>query len=415
MPLIRGPLGVVLLLALAASPLARAQNTQPVWYPPLSLYGHPVAQPYFDFPNWARYSHCRPAPLAWGYDPFPDYGSHDCVGHDVPTINCPGDFVAHRPRIWYASADLSPLQRAYPDTAFVRQFVPLSPGVNLNADADFTDPGEVPPTPPFFTDPIFGTGNLEPAFDAGGKFTVGAHVLDCFRIEGTYTGSYFWQTSAAINDPDGNLATVFSGFDLPPDGVTFAGATDVTLFGETRLHSAEVNVRYWVDMPPGPFDVSILVGGRFMQIDDAFRLVVTNGTTDDIQAEAENTLWGVQVGIAGDWLVHPRFWINTDLKIGIYDNQSSLNYVASGAAPIVGEGNNTAFVGDIAIVGHWQMTPWLAFNLGYQFLIVDGIANGFDNVEVPPFNAGLDPTATRYDQTGQITFHGPTIGLMAVW
>src|SRR5207248_2149964 len=88
---------------------ASAQITQPVWYPPLSLYGRPIAQPYFDLPTWARYANCRPPPLAWGYDPFVNYGPCDGAGADVPTVACPGNFVAHRPSGWYGSADFAPL------------------------------------------------------------------------------------------------------------------------------------------------------------------------------------------------------------------------------------------------------------------------------------------------------------------
>lgn len=411
-------LAVVLALA-SAAPLA-GQNTQPVWYPPTTLYGRPVAQPFFDFPNWARYSYCRPAPLAWGYDPFPDYGPDDCACEmGVQSINCPGDFTCHRPSIWYASADLAPLARVYPNTSLVRRFVPATPGVNLNGDADFNDPGDVAPTAPFFTGTVFDTHNLHSELDAGAKVTVGAHVLGCLRVEGTYTGSYAWNTTAAIHSNTPSLATNFSGFVLPLDGVTFAGATDVNLFSQTRLHSAEANVRYWVDMPPGPFDVSFLVGARFMQIDDNLRYLVTNGIvpagTNDFRAATENTLWGVQVGVAGDLMLHSRFWVKTDLKFGVFDNQSSLNYQANAAPAIQSSLRNTALVGDIAISGHWQMTPNLVFNIGYQLLIVDNIATGINNVLQPPFPPAVIGAQTQYDRNGQITFHGPTIGLMGVW
>jgi hypothetical protein len=415
------PLAAALLIALgliaASPPASRAQNTQPVWYPPLSLYGRPVAQPYFDFPNWARYSHCRPAPLAWGYDPFPDYGPHDCIGQDVPTINCPGDFVAHRPNTWYASADFAPLMLSHQKVPLARLFVAEVPAFDANMDGDTIDAVDLPAIPAFFTDPIFGTDNLEPEFNAGGKFTVGRRIFGCYRIEGTYMGSYNWESAAAIHSDDPYLATMFSGFDIPADGVSFAGATDIFISNRSRMNSAEVNLRYWVDMPPGPFDVSFLVGGRYLRIDDGFRLVATDGVlTDDVQAETENSLVGVQIGAAGDVLLHPRFWMNFDLKVGIYDNQTSIVYQdAAVPDPVTGQANRTSFVGDIAIVGHWQMTPWLVFNLGYQFTIVDGIAVGFDNVVAPPFAAGVGGAATRFDDTGQITYHGPVIGLMGVW
>ena len=98
-----------MLVSLAAAIPAFGQVTQPTWYPPLSLYGRPVAQPFFDFPTWARYSGCRPAPLAWGYDPFPNYGPCEGQAACYPSVACPGDFVAHRPSDWYATADFAPL------------------------------------------------------------------------------------------------------------------------------------------------------------------------------------------------------------------------------------------------------------------------------------------------------------------
>src|SRR5687768_5008855 len=73
------------------------------------LYGRPVAQPFFDFPTWARFSDCRPGPLPWGYDVFPEYGPLDCPCDMPPSVACPGDWVAHRPSTWYASADFAPL------------------------------------------------------------------------------------------------------------------------------------------------------------------------------------------------------------------------------------------------------------------------------------------------------------------
>src|SRR6476469_8154152 len=116
--------GAILLLLMLAAPAA-AQVTQPFWWPPMTLYGHPVSSPFFDFPVWARYSTCRPAPLAWGFDPFAPYGCCDCTPNNCyPTINCPGNFVAHRPNAWYFSADLSP---TFVDPEFTRPLATLGP------------------------------------------------------------------------------------------------------------------------------------------------------------------------------------------------------------------------------------------------------------------------------------------------
>src|SRR5262245_47316007 len=147
-------LGLAILLVVACAAPALAQVTRPVWYPPLSLYGRPVAQPYFDFPTWARYSNCRPAPLAWGYDPFVGYGSGPCDGPCTgsaacaPSVACPGDFVAHRPSSWYFNADFAPLTMDRLDGMALARIGPSGPTVLTTED-------------------------LQTEFAAGGKYTIG--------------------------------------------------------------------------------------------------------------------------------------------------------------------------------------------------------------------------------------------------
>src|SRR5688500_9726898 len=125
------------------------------------LYGRPTAQPYFDFPNWARFSNCRPGPLPWGYDVFPASCPSYCPGNGVPSVGCPGEFVSHRPSSWYASADFAPMTIDYgSDVPLVRPFVAAPPGFALGA---------------------LTTDDLNPEFNAGGKFTVGKRIFDCYR------------------------------------------------------------------------------------------------------------------------------------------------------------------------------------------------------------------------------------------
>src|SRR5262245_55383578 len=123
-------LGVLALAAMLAA-AGIALSPRVAWG---QLYGRPVAQPCFDFPDWARWSHCRPGPLPWGYEVFPDYGPVD--GTCLPDgVACEVDFVAHRPRTWYASADFAPLMVDYgSDVTVARVFVPeeARPGFDTN-------------------------------------------------------------------------------------------------------------------------------------------------------------------------------------------------------------------------------------------------------------------------------------------
>jgi hypothetical protein len=348
------------------------------------LYGRPVAQPYFDFPNWARYTYCRPAPLAWGYDPIPNYGPCDeGMEFAVPSINCPGDFVAHRPNRWYASADFAPTTFDY------QQDVEIA---RVNGAT------------------VLSTSSIDPEFDAGGEFTLGARIFDCYRIEGSYWGSFEWSDSATFQRTGGDIATLLSGgFGNPLTALD--DNTLVSISSLTRMNNAEVNLLYWIDMPPGSLDVSLLVGGRFLQIDEQF-LLETNAA-GDVEVTTDNELWCLQVGLSSDWLLHSRFWVDFDIKGAICNNSVSLVENASGPSFLTAEQDRTSWLGDFSLVGNWQVTPWLVARLGYQALFVNGVALAPHNIETNTVLRTLGPV--QIDDSDNIVFHGPVIGIAGVW
>ncbi|MCI0358957.1 MAG: BBP7 family outer membrane beta-barrel protein [Planctomycetaceae bacterium] len=388
------------------------------------LYGRPVAQPCFDFPNWARWSHCRPGPLPWGYEVFPDYGPVDCAyGHD--SVACEVDFVAHRPSDWYAMAEFAPLTLDYQEGFKIAQVGPTAA------------------TP--FGPTVLTTNDLRPEFDAGGKFTLGRRIFDCYRIEGTYLGLYDFQDVAIVTNTDlsipgvdlnddgdftdagesapipasiGNLSTFLSGFADPAVPGLDAN-TQVAIAFESSFQSAEFNVRYYAAMPPGPFDVSYLVGFRYLRIHEQFNFVgeavFPAVVTNDLQVNTENDLYGVQIGIQALCLKTTRWWLDVDIKGGIYNNSTSVltDFQQTGSPGGGGfvERDRTAWVGDITVALNWQMTPTCAFRVGYQGIFINGLALAPDNAIN---NADLILTDTaRLDDSGELAYHGPTIGL--VW
>jgi hypothetical protein len=364
-----------LVIWLAAAFPATAQMTQPVWYPPLSLYGRPVSQPYFDFPTWARYSNCRPAPLAWGYDPFPAYGPCEGDAACYPGVACPGDFVAHRPSDWYATADFAPLMVDHLNGFVVARREPQ--GASTLGPAVLT------------------TEDLEPEFAAGGKFTLGRRIFDCYRLEATYLGQHDWDDSVVVNDP------LLESFIPDVDGITNA-----TLSQRTTFDSVEVNLRYWADMPPGPFDVSYLVGARYLRLAEQFSFLHDGSAPNFLEANTTNDMFGVQIGIEGAWLITTRWWIDFDLKGGIYNNSASQD-ILLGLDATNAERDCTAFVGDLSLVANWAMTPNWNFRIGYQALFLNGVALAQDQF-VPP----LVPLGQgAINDQGEICFHGPIIGL----
>lgn len=378
-PILRGVrrLGVLALLALVALAPASAWG---------QLYGRPVAQPCFDFPTWARFSDCRPGPLPWGYDVFPDYGPVDCACENMPpSVACPGDFVAHRPSDWYATADFAPLMLDYQDDVEIARIGPDGPMV-------------------------LDSGHLQPEFDAGGKFTIGRRIFDCYRLEGTYLGSYDWEDFAIVTGA-GDLSTFLSDFSDPPTP-GLDNNTAVSIAMQSSLESGEINLRYWANMPPGPFDVSYLVGVRYLRIREQFNFFGESAAaTNDLQFNTDNEMIGVQIGIAGAFLKTTRFWMDVDLKGGMYNNHittaSSLIQDGVETANLGDEVDRTTWVGDFSVVGNWQMTPQWTFRLGYQAMFIGGLALAQEQNVGPLFTNVPGPT----NHGGELCYHGPIIGL----
>jgi hypothetical protein len=396
----------MLLVVLAwTAPLA-AQSTQPVWWPPFTMYGRPVSSPYFDFPTWARYSYCRPAPLAWGYDPFPNYGPCDGAPFAAPTVACEPGFVAHRPVGWYGSADFAPLTLDHLEGFDIARVGPSSA-------------------------PVLTTESLRPEFSANGKYTIGRRIFDCYRLEGTYLGYSSWQdqrlvTNTAVNAAGsaGNLSTFLSGFANPPvPGLDFANSVSAAM--RANFQSGEMNLRYWGDMPPGPLDVSFLVGLRYMRLQEQFQFdmnsaepLATGGTTFDLLSHTLNNLWGAQIGLSFDVLVTTRWWLNVDLKGGIFNNHivmdttTTSNNINNGMPTLITDTRNrTAWLGDISLTANWQMTPSWVFRAGYQVLFINNLALAHDQAVSTQVPNAQGPTNDR----GRVAIHGPVIGLMYNW
>jgi len=368
------------------------------------LYGRNIAQPYFDFPPWARFSDCRPMPLAWGFDPYAPYHSCDGAEACVPSHCGKENFVAHRPNGWYVTAD----------------FVPLT--FDTSRDVEFARFGPLGPT-------VLSTSDLDQEFDSGGEFTIGRTVGDCWRIEGTYLGAYSWDDIAFVQDSSanalggtGNLSSLLSEFALPPvAGLDFNNFVSVQSF--TNMTSAEVNLRYWVNMPPGPFDVSLLVGARFLNFEDRifFRSEANvpgpAGATNQVLTRTDNDMIGLQIGIEGALLVTQHAWFDVDLKGAILQNTASQeteytnvdNLGIATVFPTGREQERTSFLGDISLMFNVQCSPSTVFRLGYQATFLTGMAIAAENIETN--NVLLSGGPGRLNDRGELVYHGPAIGL----
>lgn len=333
------------------------------------LAGRAIAQPYFDYPNSARFENCRPSPSIWQCDP-----EDDCQDY------C-GNSQAHRPSGWYGIAEFAPmLYDARDDITLLRK------GTGVNAPARLE------------------TADLLKQFDPGGKFTIGRTLNCCYRLEGTYLGNYGWSNTKSVTD---------TGMSSILDGFTTAAQISGTESLATYLQSGELNVRGWLDMPPGPFDVSFLVGARYVKVNEDFNFI-TVSTPGPITAEAntatKNSIGGPQIGLDFQWMVNRSFYWDFDAKGALLMGTSSQSttYTVTALAPATqsASGSRTAFLVDLSLTGNYQMTRNLTIRGGYQALFLDGIALGKDNWLPPP-----QGNVNQLNSSGAI-YHGPTLGVI---
>ena len=72
--------------------------------------------------------------------------------------------------------------------------------------------------------------------------------------------------------------------------------------------------------------------------------------------------------------------------------------------------NNTAFLGEIGLVGVYQLTDTIALRAGYQLMWLDGVALASEQVQASNFATG-----TGADVHGDVFFHGALLGVEAQW
>lgn len=329
--------------------------------------------------------------------PYCRYTPHYLAGHRP--------VQAALPALWYASAEFVPLIRDQDESI---AFQSLGTGTQNIA---------------------LGTGDFEHNFAAGGRVTLGVALTDEYRLEGTWLGAHSWDDRALINDDspnpaggNGRLYSIFTNFGRPAQiGLDFNRQALIEM--ESDFQSGEINIRKRLLLPPGPFEANALIGARILQIDDGFRyfsaseLPLVGGTTNNLATQTSNDLVGIQLGLQGQWLTTNCSWIDLDLKGALCNNSAEqvTRYDvtdAGGTATTIGtaERDVTSFAGEVAVWFNYQMTRSITIRAGYQSLWVTGLALADENAAQPLSNLSLGGPLLEHD--GQITYHGPNLGLI---
>jgi len=316
---------------------------------------------------------------------------------------------------------------------------------------------------------VLGTQNFDFDFAGGGRAVIGRRLGDWYAVEVSYMQVNSWREAAAVRDDSvfvaevddttgdptaeyvGSLFSPFSDFGDPPVlGLDYNNLVSIDSFSE--FYDFEFNLRRTITMPPDRLQVSLLVGGRYMNIGERFSYfsssyyppnLPTPGvppnpaltTTNDVRLTAGNTLLGAQIGAFFEFYVDPGWWIDFEIKGVIFDNRASQRSAGSITTAIETrdvdgfidgyvvtnspvnntrvEENHTAGALDLDLTLSWQVNSWLTGRIGYRALWIDGLALASENFQTDVGLLTLGPPQLNTD--GKVVYHGPHIGLTGAW
>jgi len=292
--------------------------------------------------------------------------------------------------------------------------------------------------------PVLSTSDLGFAFRGGGRALVGRTLGSCHAIEASYFEVADWDRMAFVRDATwfddevdgagnpivwhfGSLFSPFSDFGNPPieelDYNKFA-----MISYSSSLDNLELNLRRWLPMPCDCFQVSLLAGARYMNIDEEFFYRTRSqslepGTTTTVTTDTDNSLVGVQIGALFEFYVDPCWWIDCEIKGAAFNNSAgqATFYDHQGSPADWYRGRNlesrsqdsSAFALDLNLTATWQITPRLAVMGGYQALWVEGLVLASANVSTDVDTLMFGPAVLN--DNGKILYHGPHLGATWAW
>jgi hypothetical protein len=361
-------------------------------------------------------------------------GLPDDLSDMSPFNPCQGNLQGMQPPRcpWYAEVDGIWLRRDRIDPVPLQTLGPV--GVHAMPQDPFTyiAPGDV----------ALSTDAFNAPYRAGGRVTVGRSLGEsCWQIDGTYIAVGNWDDSAAIFDNTsngvntGNLFSPFSGFGQPlPNHGGFDYNDFVSVRESSQFQSVEMNLRYTVPMPHQCLTAKLLIGMRYIMINEEFdyyshsNLPVLSPTSSQILGSSvslatltRNDLVGPQVGGEFYFYAYPCCWIDVGIKGAVCSNRAvqattgalGFGNVALDYFESVRGRDTTAYVGDLDVQFVWQMWPHMLLRMGYQAIWVNDLALASRN-----FSESADILLhgpAQIDTIGRAVYHGPHIGLEFDW
>ena len=235
---------------------------------------------------------------------------------------------------------------------------------------------------------------------AGPRFIIARQLNSCCDLQFEYfsiDGSHgFFSAGDANGVQLSNIAPLVQG----------SAGTNLNFYDHARLYNFELNLRRKTEDGP-----TFLVGLRWLELQESLdvNLVTPLVNLPEWNSDANNHLFGGQLG--AEWAVWPkggRFGLDGLVKAGAYachaaQVNSSPLYSPTAEAEI----DRAAFVGEIGLTAHFQITDHVLLRGGYQLMWIDGIA--LAPSQIPLTNLSTGTTGINAD--GGVLYHGGFGGL----
>lgn len=174
----------------------------------------------------------------------------------------------------------------------------------------------------------------------------------------------------------------------------------------SEMNSFEVNYRHWF-LP----EFSVLAGVRYVNWhEDLNAATGVPPAAVNLVDHTSNNLFGFQIG--GDYkqTFGDRFGIEFGGKAGIYGNRTDLDGTLTSPGAMAASTSagawRTSFVGELSLVGTYNLTHYLQFRAGYEVMWLEGMALAPDQAILP---------GGAVNNRGGVFLHGAIVGLELQW
>ena len=252
---------------------------------------------------------------------------------------------------------------------------------------------------------LLNSSDLTFSTEAGPRLDLIRHGPCGWDFEVSYFGIDGWKSQAGFASMPAGVATLNmdQAMPLPVSSVSFE-------YG-SRLYSTEFNLRHAVnDWLTG------LAGFRVVELDENYSVdgMQSIGQSFSNTIRTHNHLYGFQLGAEAYLLGNCRFHVDCLAKAGIYSNAAGQNDTLLRPASVLdaaANANAAAFVGELGLVGTFQLADHLAMRCGYQVMWLDGAALAPRQISVTNLATGV----ATVDTSGNVIYHGANVGLELRW